>query len=187
MKILRYFVILILFWTTATATTFNDLKESRKMVTQTHETDHGNFQCNTEASCSNHGECNTDNNACVCSEKYATYECEKGHQCCYKRKERLVGGLLQGFLGLFGAGFFYIEQIGWGIIQIGLITGGFGILFAIACLPLCIDCDDNSTTCLSIITCLYSIFFVVAFGIWIYGIVVISTGDMIDGNGVELY
>lgn len=158
--------------------------------------------CHDVTTCDGNGMCYpkpVDGHMCKCSNSYATHECDEGTECCYKRKSQLTAFMLQLFLGLVGAGDFYLENISWGLASIGLTTGGF----CGACIvPLIVSCcicpvlkkcgcscaadDEDGEGTQSLIYFLYCCCAVAVFGIDLYRIIQIGRGEVTDGNGVNM-
>ena len=110
-------------------------------------------------------------------------------KCMKDSDDRLVGIILQGIPVTGTLGF------GWGIIGrydfIAIIYGSMGGVCILSCLMMCYtkdnDEDDDksigSQICSHALVCLLGLLYTV---LWIYGIVVIATGDIDDGNGCPL-
>eukprot|EP01084_Bolivina_argentea_P201888 345020_1 len=98
--------------------------------------------CDEEVHCDGHGICIVDEdldlNRCHCDEGYITTGGEYAEiQCDYKQKDQLTAFLLHFFLGQFGAGRFYVGDIGYGVDQLlySVLTFLFGI-----CIPPVLAC-----------------------------------------------
>ena len=77
------------------------------------------WECKTTADCTFHGHCDADKKFCICDSGYVNYNCS------YKQKKQLSAFLLHTiFLGLIGAGEFYVENYYLGAIQAGLFVFG---------------------------------------------------------------
>lgn len=94
-----------------------------------------NSTCSKVDTCNGHGECKADG-TCLCDKDYATVN--QDAQCSYERKKQLAAFLLHTFLGGYGAGHFYINDIPTAMGQLSLsiiIPLGLTILalFAMCC------------------------------------------------------
>jgi len=108
-------------------------------------------------------------------------------KCLPTNKKMLPALLLQSipFTGVFGSGFGYIHR--WDLF---VVSSGLLLSFCIFLCCVAIGgfvCSETSDTCIQCYLhgggCLYSS---VIFSWWIYGIIVISNYDILDGNGCKL-
>lgn len=175
-------IFLSLFFVIATSATISS--PLRRLKTHVHDitAQDEELQCTNVRDCHQHGQCV--DSVCLCSDDYATFgEC----QCCHKRKNQLTAFFLQFFLGPFGAGFFYLGKTKLGLATIACLTGGFGAVCVLACIFSCLSSTEERSFSGNIfiticITCLE----IAAIVLWIYGIVVMATGDIQDGDGISM-
>lgn len=149
--------------------------------------------CSSSYQCSYNGFC-TNDKFCHCNAGYITYPSGNTFGCNYKQKSTITAFCLQFFLGyISGAGYLYLGKIPLGIGELFLFWGGL-IFICIAGGCLVVYCkkpdnkktpdDDGTTEIVTKITtnCLMLGCFIW----WIYALVVIGTGNILDGNGAPI-
>lgn len=137
------------------------------------------FNCTSDADCNFRGNC-MPSGECRCEDKYATYN-NTTLQCNYKRVNRLLPFLTEFFLGMFGVGYFILGKVGLGVGQLLLFLS----------LVLSIIIGRNAPRTLNPLWMLPGllsiIIFLGGFGWWLYAIITIGKGDVLDENGVATY
>jgi len=161
---------------------------SKYMDTENEKILYNVFNCtDADVDCDGNGKCVK--NQCKCSDAYAT---EKGSttQCTYKRKQQLAAFLLHIFLVSFGAGHWYIGNVGYAMGQLSL-----GVIIpigcsCIVCIFLCIfTCGESEGGLAGTGISAGVISAVCYFGLviwWIVDIVRFAENWYLDGNGYAL-
>ena len=132
------------------------------------------FNCTTHPEeCRNLGRCDPTSNGayCECTPDYAPPSCT------YKRKSQTVAFLLTFFLGLFGAGRFYLGLYASAVPKLCL-----WLLFGIPCCPSTSSeepSQDSIKACVSVVTLMMFIW-------WFADTIIIGVGHITDGHGMEM-
>lgn len=142
---------------------------------------------NADIDCDGNGKCV--NNQCRCSDAYATVQ-GSTTQCTYKRKLQLTAFLLHIFLGLFGAGHWYIGNISYAMGQLSLsVIIPIGCTITV-CIFMCIFTCNDSSKGLCSAGIAYGIIYAVCYfaGIiwWVVDVIRFADNDYLDGNGYGL-
>lgn len=139
--------------------------------------------CNNTADCNFNGECY--NNVCHCDTNYATLD--PTAPCDYTRKSQWASFFLALFLGEFGAGFFYVGNITYGMLS----WMPMFVLIPVCCMAcfgaLHMDFDGGCAACFGFLGIAVA-FGMALFGLawYIYQIVVMAQNSMNDSNGIAL-
>ena len=145
---------------------------------------HKSMNCSHVSDCSYRGVCSLDRTSCVCDEGFVTHNSTSSKQCNYKQKLQFYAVFYSMFLGMFGAGHFYIGKTTNAYIQ--LIFGGIGWIIILNpllyfCITSCVNGRDNNiirilkiASTLTIVWCCF------------LDIVHFAQNDHKDSNGVSL-
>ena len=152
-----------------------------------------NYNCTLGPNICANGYCY--NSTCICYPRYTTIYHENGlpyenTYCNYYQKSAYKACVLEATLGLFGAGYFYIEQLMFGLLQLIFTIILFCPLFCrICCMCMCgsqsqKDIDQCGKRLIFIVYCCSMtplIFW------WIYATIQIKNLNYRDGNNMSLY
>lgn len=133
--------------------------------------------------CSAHGTCYKDGSGCVCDDDYATFECDAGVECCYKRKNQLAAFLLSFFLGYLGVGRFYVGQVGVPIAKLLLNLFPCIILCILGCCLMSSGGEGAKGGIAGTVTC---VVFTALFAWWLADVILFGLNKIDDSNGVKL-
>jgi hypothetical protein len=139
------------------------------------------FSCTSAIDCSHRGHCSDDKTTCICDSGYTTNPYDHAPMCNYKQEHKILIWFLQ-FLpvtGPFGVGLFVIGQNLLGVFQL-LMT-----LMPLFCGAYMLLGDDDNKKIIAWFCILVNGTIVTI--IWLIMWILILTGSIRDGNGVELY
>lgn len=139
--------------------------------------------------CNYHGICDDTDTHCVCNSGYITFESKDFTECNYQQKNTLIAFLLEFFLGYAACGYFYLGQINLAVGQ--LIFNFVGLI------PICIfaccgvfalvkECEGCGIFLYSLSICYVLGWTCGTFIWWVYALVVIAQGSILDGNGATI-
>jgi len=147
------------------------------------------YNCTDNSDCNYKGIC-TSKNVCQCDDGYITFPQNHSTDCNYKQKSAKTALLLQLFLGLFGAGYFYLGVIDLGLGELFLFWGGFIFVCMLGCIIVCVKNNQEQNPNYDIVSAITNLFIclvmVGSFIWWIYSMVTIGNGTQLDGNGATL-
>ena len=137
-----------------------------------------NPSCTLNSECGNNGRCH--NNKCQCDSGYYTQT--STDPCGYKQKQQVTAFCLQLFLGGFGAGHFYVGEIGLAVgeLILTLISGG---------IYKSIKKEYKNKSKPPLIECIYYIMssaLTASFGWWLYNTIQFGENKFNDINGMPL-
>ena len=170
---MKYLILAILALGASTTLAKAQVLRIQKNLTEIGETD-DSFNCTIHPEeCRNLGRCDPQSNGayCECTPDYARPGCT------YKRKSQTVAFLLTFFLGLFGAGRFYLGLYASAIPKLLL-----WLLFGIPCCPSTSSeepSQDSIKACVSVVTLMMFIW-------WLTDVIIIGVGHISDGNGMDM-
>lgn len=134
--------------------------------------------CVGPESCDYNGYCIDESN-CRCDDGYTTHDSDPSIACNYKQKDWITAFLLHFFLGLFGAGNFYLQNTGFAVGQLVMF-----IVNACCCKMTITSKNNDGTTTQTTSTGILSIGIFIW---WLVDCIRIGTGELGDGNGVDTY
>jgi len=165
----------------------NNIIPSNEVQNNFHQNLLKNFTCKPFQSgyeCSYHGVCHEDGRRCICFDGYTTSS--NFFACDYKQKNSMFAFSAEIPFGfLTGAGYFILGLNSMGIGQILYFWIGL-ILCGILCVAKYIEDDNinNSGCCFLMFYC-FSFFWSIGVLVWwIYALVTISNGSLVDTNGI---
>lgn len=134
-----------------------------------------------EKTCLN-GLCDS-SNRCFCFERYITWKADSGVECNYFQKSKFGAFMLEFFFGMeFGVGYFYLGLNTLGVLQLIFFLPTLFLFCFVFCCCMATKAHENPAS----IVCGIFWFFVWIFGMfgwWIYAIVGMGTGFIVDSNG----
>ena len=120
---------------------------------------------------------------CVCLEDFITWPEDSTTQCNYEQHKQLTAFLLALFLGVYGAGRFYIGDITAGVLK--LLLGLFASCVFPCVAVCCCRASDNSV----LIVMKFVIIGLLSLGVsvwWIIDLVLFGTNELSDDAGAQL-
>ena len=166
---------------------YNNNKISRSLA----ESD--NFTCTVPAEdCNNHGGCNREANDCICDDGYLTFPKNNTNKCSYKQSKQWIAFILELFLGIFGAGNWYLGRNEYAAIKVCIlwVFPCFSFLLTLFYTIICIKESKNSEKknsnteeCGYCIGLLWSL---TIFTWCVIDLIIIAIGDIEDGQGAPI-
>ena len=142
--------------------------------------------CEPTTTCNGNGLCKPDG-TCLCHSKYATYPDNNPTECNYRRKYQLTAFLLHTFLGGFGAGHFYIDDVSGGVGQLALSIIIPLVLSVIVCMFACICFkNDLGKTLMGAVVVIWVVCWIGVIAWWVVDMVRFADNYYDDSNGVSL-